>query len=129
GTTFNNVDFLGTFNLGAGSVLLSGTSDITVTVPFDFTGDIRGCGDDSQFCLNEVFSTQQLVGQGFVTAQFTFSGTVNGATIYDFKSLTYTFTSSEVPEPMTLTLLATGLIGIAGKLGHKKADRNKEKGT
>jgi len=45
---------------------------------------------------------------------------VNGATIYDFKSLTYTFTNSEVPEPMTLTLLATGLIGIAGTLRHKR---------
>ena len=119
GTTFKPVDFLGTFNLGAGSVLLSGTSDITVTIPFNFAGDIQGCGDDSLICSNVVFGTQQLVGQGFVTAVFTFSGTVNGVTIYDFKSLTYTFTNSEVPEPMTLTLLATGLIGIAGTLRHK----------
>jgi hypothetical protein len=121
GTAFNPVDFLGTFNLGAGSVLLSGTSDITVTIPFAFAGDIQGCGDDSLICSNVVFGTQQLVGQGTVTAMFTFSGTVNGATIYDFKSLTYNFTDpASVPEPMTLTLLATGLIGIAGKLRHKR---------
>ena len=123
GTTFNPVDFLGTFNLGAGSVLLSGTSDVTVTIPFNFAGEIRGCGDSSVTCLNEVFSTQQLVGQGFVTAMFTFSGTVNGAQLYDFKSLTYTFTDSTVPEPMTLALFATGLIGIAGRLHHKKVHK------
>ena len=92
-----------------------------MTIPFNFAGEIRGCGDSSLTCLNEVFSTQQLVGQGFVTAMFTFSGTVNGAQIYDFKSLTYTFTDSTVPAPMTLTLLATGLLGIAGRLRHKKA--------
>jgi hypothetical protein len=119
GSTFNNIDFLGTFNIGGGPVFLSGTSDVTVIVPFSFSGDIMGC-TDSVFCGVPLFTTQQLVGQGFVTAVFTFSGTANGATLYDFKSMDFTFTSAPVPEPMTISLLAAGLIGLAGKIGHKK---------
>ena len=119
GTTFNNIDFLGTFNIGGGPVFLTGTQDVTVTVPFVFSGDIMGC-TDSVSCGVPLFTTQQLVGQGFVTAVFTISGTVNGVTIYDFKRMDFTFTNAEVPEPMTITLLATGLIGVAGKLRRKK---------
>jgi hypothetical protein len=95
-----------------------------VTVPFTFTGDIMGC-TDSVSCGVPLFTTQQLVGQGFVTAMFTFSGTANGATLYDFKSMDFTFTSAPVPEPMTITLLAAGLAGLAGKLSHRKL-RNKD---
>jgi len=116
GTTFNNLEFLGTFNLGGGTVFLAGTQDITVTQPFAFSGDIRGCFDSSLFCLNEAFSSQQLVGQGLVTVVFSYSGNVNGIDIWDFRSINFTFTSAPVPEPMTLTLLATGLIGVGVKL-------------
>lgn len=124
GTTFNNLEFLGTFNIGGGLVFLSGTQDITVTQPFGFSGEIRGCFDSALFCLNEAFPTQQLVGQGLVTVVFSYSGQVNGIDIWDFKSINYTFTSAPVPEPMTITLLATGLVGVGAKLRSRKRRRS-----
>jgi hypothetical protein len=121
GVTYNPINFIGTFNIGGGPVFLSGTQDITVTVPFGFSGDIVGCLDESLFCSNQPFPMQHLVGQGFVTAVFSYSGTLaNGITFYDFRSINYTFTSAPVPEPMTLTLLATGLIGVGAKLRSRR---------
>ena len=123
GMTFNNIQFLGTFNIGGGSVFLSGTSDITVTQPFGFSGDIMGC-ISSISCGNPLFPSQQLVGQGLVTVVFSYSGNVNGIDIWDFKSIDYTFTSAPVPEPMTITLLATGLLGVGAKLRSRNRRRS-----
>src|SRR5690349_7662993 len=85
GMTFNPVEFLGTFNLGGGTVFLSGQQDITVTQPFGFSGDIMGC-TASISCGNPLFPSQQLVGQGLVTVVFSYSGQVNGIDIWDFRS-------------------------------------------
>lgn len=129
GTTFNNLEFLGTFSIGGGSVFLTGTQDITVTQPFDFSGEIRGCFDSALICSNEAFPTQQLVGQGLVTVVFSYSGNVNGFDIWDFKSINYTFTSAPVPEPMTITLLGAGLVGVAGRLRYKKTRKAQNKSS
>lgn len=121
GTTFNPVEFLGSFSLGGAPVMLPvGTTDVSFTIPFNFVGDIRGC-EDNVSCVNQVFSTVELVGQGFLTVEFNFAGTTDsGISIYTFKSLTYNFQSAEVPEPMTVALLATGLVGLGAKLKSRR---------
>jgi len=117
GTTFNNIGFLGTFNIGSGPIVLPvGTSDLTFVVPFTLTGDITGCLPDNTSCLTHVFSTT-LVGQGIATLKLHFDGTFGGVSAYSFQSLTFEFQDpAAVPEPMTITLVATGLIGLGAKL-------------
>ena len=124
GTTFTNIGFLGTFNIGASVVLPQGTTNITVMVPFNFIGDIRGCLPNNLVCTTEVFSTTQLVGQGIATALFTFSGfSQSGDTLYFFNSVTYEFQPAAVPEPMTVMLFASGLLGLGAKLTSRRRSR------
>lgn len=123
GMTFNNLFFSGVFSLAAENVVLPvGTTNITVTAPFFFSGFIQGCEGNSLDCVTQVFGNTDLVGQGIATANFTFSETVNGVSLYNFRSVTYQF--QEIPEPMTALLLASGLIGLGAKLKARSKRRS-----
>lgn len=122
GVSFAELFYSGTFNLGAVVLIPTGvTTDITLTTPFTFSGNIRGCDGSNLVCGNEVFSTTQLVGQGIATVQFTFGfHGQTGQPLFFFKTITYEFQAAEVPEPMTLVLLTTGLIGVGAKVRSRK---------
>lgn len=130
GMTFNNIGFLGTFNIGSTLVTLPvGTSDLVFVLPFTLTGNIIGCQPDNTSCLTQVFSTQ-ISGQGIATLRYTFGTTFNGLSLYSFQSMTFEFQDpAAVPEPMTISLLAAGLLGLGGKLSHKKLRKGRDKSS
>ena len=97
-------------------------TNISITGPFTMTGFINVCalkpfpdcgGDDVLF-------TTDLVGQGIVTINLTFLRILNGRPLYQMSSVTYTFQAAEIPEPMTITLLTFGVIGLGAKRAYQQ---------
>lgn len=84
--------------------------DFTMQGFFTFTGLLIGL-DASEDRLFQ----RELIGQGRLTANFTFNPGVGGAA-FDFADIRYDFTEQDpVPEPMTLLLVGSGLAGIAAR--------------
>jgi len=123
GTTFNNIFFVGEFNFVVQPIVLPAVPDNSIAVqiepPFTFTGTIRGCTDAA--CTTEVFSVTELVGEGFAKAAFSFIENQNGVSLFAPTSLRYDF--REIPEPMTITLLASGLLGLGARLRARRKIR------
>lgn len=121
GTTFSGVSLRGTMTIsGGGFSVPSVLTNVTLTTGFTMNASIFGCTGPFSPCDPPVFGTTTLQGGGTATLQLLFSGlNSNGVPLFFFSSLTYRFgpDKPEVPEPMTITLLTTGLVGLGAKLG------------
>jgi hypothetical protein len=124
-----NVLLLGTLNLSAGTFTIPAvTTNVTLTGSFSLSGSIFGCPlAQAPFCaegFNSVFSTQ-LAGTGTVVVHLNFLDVdPNGNSRFTFGGVTYTIGDSNVPEPVTVTLLATGVIGLAARLRFRRKRRS-----
>jgi hypothetical protein len=129
GTTFINVIFRGTLELSGGSFTVPNTlSNVTLTSGASLSASIFGCQGPFGPCdeSNAIFTTT-LLGNGTATLRLIPSGlSANGTPLFFFSSLVFDFgPTREVPEPMTITLLASGLAGVGAKLGLRTTKRPK----
>lgn len=90
------------------------TSTFSVTIPFTMVGNlipIVDCTVDPQNC-NQVVANNAISGNGNVTYNFANFG--NGVWQMTGANYVYGTPTNPTPEPATIILLGTGLVGIAG---------------
>jgi len=110
----------GLFSLGGGSVVIpiTGEDSYILTAPFSMGGYITGSGSPNGGPLSpsnppiQVFSLQ-FSGSGMASALVT----RRSDGLYVFQNATYTFAApAVVPEPTSILLICSGVLGIAVKL-------------
>jgi hypothetical protein len=83
----------------------------TISVPFTASGSLSGfrSASDSAFGRDPIFSRQDFVGSGTVTATYSHID-VSGQPLFDFRSAVFAFEpgSTATPEPATLLLFGIG---------------------
>jgi PEP-CTERM putative exosortase interaction domain len=85
--------------LATAVIVQSLDSVVTVTTPFTMTGGFQGFSSTGGFSVN-------MTGSGILTLELNHAP---GGGIFQFRKATYTF---QTPEPSTVVLLITGLLGI-----------------
>jgi len=118
GMTSQGVSLRGTMQLGGGGFIVPmAFTNVTLTSGASLSASIFGCPGPFSPCDNPIFSTT-LQGTGMATLNLTFSGVNgNGTPLFFFQSLVFDFgRPKETPEPMTITLLAAGVVGLGAKL-------------
>jgi hypothetical protein len=124
GTTFSNIFIAGSVQFTGNPVTVPATmSNITLTAPFTFSGNLIGCTEAHQICGPVVFSTE-VIGSGiaFIDLNFFQSGNFS---FFQFGRVTYVFTDQPIPEPMSILLLAGGLAALGGAKFKRRNSRSK----
>lgn len=129
GVSYSRLFYSGSLSFFGGPFIVPSDSSslVTITEPFTFSGNLSGCLQNPFInggCTDQVFSTM-LSGQGMSTLLFSSSlDPILGSRLYTFRSVTYTFQpAATVPEPATLLLFGTGLMGVAARYRRRRTKK------
>jgi hypothetical protein len=97
--------------------LIGSTADFQVFVGYADTAHSNACHDASGNCLPDPFAasggTPKVFFEGAPTASTSCESTHGGSPCFDAGAIMIVALSHQAPEPSTLMLLGTGLIGVA----------------
>lgn len=112
GMTFNNVVFAGQIQFSGNPVIVPvAMSNVTLTAPFTFSGTLLGCPAPAPCTPQNAVFTTELTGSGLAFIELRFLPDIN---LFQHERTAYVFGPTEIPEPMSLLLLAGGLAALGG---------------
>ena len=120
GMTFSSLVFLGQIQFSGNPLIVPvAMSNVTLTAPFTFFGTLSGC--QAPCSEQNIVFTTELTGSGLAFIELRFFPESN---LFQHERTTYVFGPTEIPEPMSLLLLAGGLAALGGaKLKLKRLRR------
>ena len=130
GTTFSNVFIFGSLMFTGPSITMpvTGLANFTLTTPFTLSGSLGGCFGSQLSCDTVVFSTD-VSGSGLASIQFQAFIDLQGQTLFQFQSITYTFNNTTVPEPASILFLTSGVAALAASKLRLRARARKKRQT
>ena len=105
---------------------ITSPNPFSIAMPFTFNGSLLACTTStasSRCPASNVVFTSDLIGQG--TATVTLSSILQPTgRLYFLRSVNYNFGAEPVPEPATVLLFVSGMIGVGAVVARKRRKTN-----
>ena len=113
GSTFDNVFIAGFLTFTGPNIVMPASDEtyLTLTAPFTLSGSLVGCLEPHLVCQTILFTTQ-VSGSGLATIQYHSYVDQQWGRLFDFRSVTYTFDTTTVPEPASIAMLLSSLAAL-----------------
>jgi hypothetical protein len=128
GTNYARLYFSGTLSFQVAPLTMPSddSATFTLSVPFSLSGNINFYLDNPEVNPGPALFSTLLSGQGIAFIQIESIFSPSYGHLYFGHGTTYSFQPTATPEPTTLLLLGTGLVGVARAVRSKRRKKSSE---